>query len=441
MTDQSTVPSNIAALTELTKTRKKMERFSLYTVAAFTLLVFIAAFVIKIGGAVVAEGIITRQGQNIEVQHADGGAVEEVFITNGQRVSKGDLLIKLDGTEVEAEWQRLDRQRVELEVKLARLKSSRSSSDTIEYPQSEDELSASLEEILNVQGHVLSAEKAYLASERSRIRQRVSGAKAEQDALIGQVRANEARAELVKEEIRELSALVADGLVSRSRMTQLEREALEIDQRLEAFKYESTRLDNVMREARESMKVLEREATDRNWRETNDTEIQLADILQSLAVLSGRRERLIITAPETGRIHELMARNSEAVLQAGDTILTIVPEENARQIEVKVSPNDIDQIYAGQNVRLRFDTFDTADVEEFVGAVSNIAPDRSTDAITGLPFYAIEVAVEANNEEMIRLNPGSGSPVTAFFETGERSMLDYLLKPLSRSIARTFKEG
>ena len=129
------------------------------------------------------------------------------------------------------------------------------------------------------------------------------------------------------------------------------------------------------------------------------------------------------------------------VIAAGDPIMLIVPASDNLMVEVKVDPKDIDQVQFGQPVVLRFTSFNVRTTPELNGTVSRIAADTTTDQRTGQTYYLVRISMTADEIKRlgdVKLTPGM--PVEAFIETGERTMLSYLVKPLRDQLMRAFRE-
>jgi HlyD family secretion protein len=129
------------------------------------------------------------------------------------------------------------------------------------------------------------------------------------------------------------------------------------------------------------------------------------------------------------------------VIAAGDPIMLIVPESDNLLVEVKVDPEDIDQVQVGQPVVLRFSAFNVRTTPELNGAVVRIAADTTTDQRTGQSYYLVRISMTADEIKRlgdVKLMPGM--PVEAFIQTGERTMLSYLVKPLHDQLMRSFRE-
>jgi HlyD family secretion protein len=408
----------------------------------FAALLVVATFGIRISGGVTSEGQMIQSGENLVLQHLDGGLVAAVFVSDGETVAAGAPLLRLDGTELIAQNARLTRERLELDVRLARLQAALTGASSFAAPvlRGRDGASADTADIIRTQSEALKAERAALAAEVNRAARRAEGADAARADLRGQVDANIARQALIDREITDLTVLVDEQLVTRTRLTALQREALDIRQRLEALKLEDTRLQTEAAAARLDRTSLARRDTDELWREVEEAQRERARIGRELEATGARLGRLTLTAPAGGRVHELRVRNVGAAIDPGGLVMQIVPQDSAHQIRVRINPSDIDALSIGQKARLRFDTFETTGAPEFIGNVSSIAADRSSDIATGAPYYAVRIDVTGSERgRLARLNPGTGAPVTVLIETRKRSLAAYLVAPVAKAFSRMFE--
>jgi HlyD family secretion protein len=152
--------------------------------------------------------------------------------------------------------------------------------------------------------------------------------------------------------------------------------------------------------------------------------------------------RTDLRAPQDGTVFQSTANTVGGVIAAGDSVMLIVPEADNLMVEVKVDPKDIDEVQLGQPVLLRFSAFNTRTTPEINGTVARVAADTSTDQRTGQSYYLVRIAMTAGEikrlGDNVKLTPGM--PVEAFIQTGERTMIAYLLKPLHDQFMRAFRE-
>src|SRR6202034_750627 len=145
--------------------------------------------------------------------------------------------------------------------------------------------------------------------------------------------------------------------------------------------------------------------------------------------------------PQNGIVFQSTANTVGGVITAGDPVMLIVPETDTLLVEAKVDPKDIDQVQLGQPVVLRFSAFNMRTTPEVNAAVVRVAADTTTDQRTGQSYYLVRISMTADEIKRlgdVRLTPGM--PVEAFIQTGDRTMLSYLVKPLHDQLMRSFRE-
>ncbi len=152
-------------------------------------------------------------------------------------------------------------------------------------------------------------------------------------------------------------------------------------------------------------------------------------------------KRMTIRAPRSGFVHQLSVHTIGGVIASGEAVMMIVPKEDNLAIEVRVMPTDIDQLHVGQEVVLRFSAFNQRTTPELTGSISTMAADLTIDQTVGAQFYVVRI--DLPKQELKKLGANvlrPGMPVEAFIQTGERTALSYLIKPITDQIARAFRE-
>ena len=176
----------------------------------------------------------------------------------------------------------------------------------------------------------------------------------------------------------------------------------------------------------------------KDLRETND---KIGEFVERKVTAEDQLRRIDIRAPQDGMVLQSTVHTVGGVISAGDAIMMIVPQADNLSVEAKVNPQDIDQLQIGQKTLLRLSAFNQRTTPELNGVVSRVSPDTTTDQRTGQSYYTIRVSMPP--EEIARLGDVKlipGMPVEAFVQTGDRTMLSYLAKPLHDQLMRAFRE-
>ena len=181
-----------------------------------------------------------------------------------------------------------------------------------------------------------------------------------------------------------------------------------------------------------------------NWwvgKDLADTRAKISEFVERKVATDDQLKRVDIRAPQSGIVQQLTVHTVGGVIAAGDAIMLIVPDADTLMVEVKIAPQDIDQLYLGQVATLRFSAFNARTTPEIDGKVSLISADITQDQRTGISYYSAHITL--NVSEITRLGDVKlipGMPVVAFIKTSERTMLSYLTKPLRDQAERAFKE-
>ena len=419
---------------------KRVAQLGFAVCAGFLGLLFVSAWFLRIDGAVVSPAHVISMGNNRIVQHPDGGSIRELLVENGTQVEAGDVLVVLDSQPVEADFNVATFRQLELRVKLARLKALLEEDDAFEF----NWLRTSggnprLEKIIATQEKLFNASREAFLSRTSVLKDRIAFLRSEIAALESQMQTVGRQLGVIERQLAEVTPLVKDQLVAKSREWQLMRDQIAAQEQIDSMKVIRVRTESSLNDAENELSQLINVHREKLTAEIEETETELQSVDQSYAQLSDRLTRLEITAPVSGLVHNLQFRNEQAVIQPGQPIMEIVPLNEGYELMARVSPADIDQVATGQPARLRFDAFDSRSTPELSGIVTKISADRLTDDATGQVYF--EVSIDLDERELDRLGPVdtlSGMPVTAMLRTRDRSLLSYLVQPVEQQVARAF---
>jgi HlyD family secretion protein len=433
----------------MTSPRSTQRAIRAHLVAIAAVAVFIVAGIGVIGattelaGAVIAPGTLVVQSNVKKVQHPSGGIVGELAVHDGSQAQAGELLIRLDATIAQANLAMVEKSLNELFARRARLDAERDGADALELPE-ELQQSAHQPDVARViagERKLFELRRQAQEGQKAQLRERIAQLKDEVRGYTDQVAAKQKEIEFIGKELEGVRDLWQKNLVPITRVTALERDSARL---------EGERGQLIATIAQGKGKVSETELQiiqlDQNLR--SDVAKELADIRAKVAELAERKitamdqlQRIDIRAPQSGVVHQLSVHTKGAVISAGEQIMLIVPEHDDLVVEVRVDPQKIDQVKLGQTAALRFPGFNQRSTPELNGRVSRIGADTIEDQRSGQPYYLVRIAMSA--EEIGRLDGLKlvpGMPVEAFIRTDERTMLSYLLKPLTDQARRAFRE-
>jgi HlyD family secretion protein len=398
----------------------------------------------EIAGAVVTSGFLVVESDVKKVQHPTGGVVGELNVKDGDDVQAGQVLIRLDDTQTRANLAIIEKSLDELAARQARDEAERDGVNSVVFPpdllaRSDDPVVARLtkgEERLFVTRHQgREGRKSQLNEQIAQMQEQIRGIEAQEDAKTKEIEWN-------AKELEGVRGLWEKNLVQFGRLTELERDTA----RLQG---ERGQLIAAAAQAKGKITEIQMQILQVDQDLATDVGKELADIRAKTSELGEKRvaaqdmlKRIEIRAPQTGKVHELSVHTVGGVISPGEPIMLIVPDADALTVEVRVSPQDIDQISVGQAAGLRFTAFNQRSTPELTGQVLRVSADVVVDPKTGVSFFTARIAVlpeEIAKLGSVRLVPGM--PVEAFIRTNERTVLSYLVRPLYDQMMKAFRDS
>jgi HlyD family secretion protein len=397
----------------------------------------------QFSGALIAPGQIVVESNVKKVQHPTGGVVGEVRARDGDKVKAGDIVVRLDDTVTKANLAIVTKNLDAALTRAARLEAEQRGFDKIKFPpqllaRADDPdaaaVMASETKLFEVRVNGRIGQKAQLHERITQLNDEIAG-------LTAQEKAKDQESALVEKELAGVRQLYEQRLVQLSRLTTLERDAARLN---------GERAQYIAAMAQAKGKITENELqiiqvdkdmvseVSKDLRETND---KIGELIERKVTAEDQLRRVDIRAPQDGIVEQSNVHTVGGVITAGDTLMLIVPQTDDLQVEAKVNPQDIDKLQVGQQTLLRLSAFNQRTTPELNGVVSRVSPDVTTDQRTGQSYYTIRVSMPP--EEIARLGEVKlipGMPVEAFVQTGERTLLSYLMKPLSDQLMRAFRE-
>ncbi|MEO1152111.1 MAG: HlyD family type I secretion periplasmic adaptor subunit [Pseudomonadota bacterium] len=401
--------------------------------------------VAPIDGAVAAGGQIVVEGNRKAVQHLEGGTVAELMVREGKQVRKDDILVRLDDTVQKANLSLVDGQLAELYARRARLAAERDGLDAITAPDGVASVLATplFGEKLRGQRNLFEARASTIRTQISLLEERVVQQRERISGLRVQIRSLNSQIAIITKEIDSLRDLLADGLVTRNRFNELERESERLAGERGALTAGIAEAQSVISEARLEIERLSETRREEAITELREVEGSISELEERRIAAADAYERTLIRAPEAGRVLGLSVHTVGGVIAPGAPLMEIVPEATSLQVSAKIAPQDVDKVQSGQSTLVRFSAFGSRRTPETQGNVKTISADSIVDEITGAPYYLVIIDLPPSEQlqDILRGNlllPGM--PVETFIKTGKRPAISYLLKPLLDSFARSMRE-
>ena len=426
--------------------RESIRRYTIAGVAVvafLTLGVGVWATTVEIAGALIAPGTIVVESNIKKVQHPTGGVVGELRVKDGDRVKVGDMLVRLDDTITRANLAIVTKTLTELYARKARLSAERDSSDRVKFP---DELMQQADrpeiaEVLGAETKLFELRRSARAGQKSQLRERINQAEEEIIGFASQKAAKEKEVDFIQHELTGVRDLYQKNLVPITRLNQLEREATRLGGERGQLVAATAQAKGKIAELQLQIIQVDQDLSSEVAKEMREIDGRIGEFVERKVSALDQLKRTDIRSPQDGTVFQSTVHTVGGVIPAGEPIMMIVPDSDRLTIEAKVNPQDIDKVALGQSATLRFSAFNMRTTPEIFGTVSQISADITTDQRTNQSYYTIRIAMPP--EQVARLGNVKlvpGMPVEAFVKTDDRTVMSYLVKPLSDQINRAFRE-
>lgn len=399
----------------------------------------------QISGAIIAPGRIEVDQNRQVVQHPDGGVVSAIEVKEGDKVSIGQVLIRLDPTDLQSELSIIENQLAELMARRGRLEAERDGRDTLKFDPLLIEISAQNSDaadlmtgqksLFEAREQTVAAEIDQLDKRRGQISNQIDGIEAQQVALARQL-------ELIEMELTDQQSLLDRGLAQATRVLGLQREQARLSGTMGDLAAQKAEAEGRITEIEISILKLGTDRREEAITTLRDLQFRELELREQRRALIEQMGRLDIPAPVSGVVYNLQVFAQRSVIRPADPVLFIVPQDRPLVINARVDSIHVDKLFVGQEVTLRFSALDQRTTPELFGRVTQISADAFEDEATRASYYRAEIVLSEG--EQARLPEGStlipGMPVEAFIRTADRTPLAYLVKPFTDYLAKAFRE-
>ncbi len=421
-------------------------------IGAWALALGVAAFFAWAGFAPLDEGVpaagsVVLDTKRKAVQHLSGGIVKTVLVREGDAVAAGQPLIELDAAVAQANYEAVRQRYLSLRATEGRLEAEQAGAHAIRFHPDllaaarDPKLGAQVAAQMVAQEQLFASRRAALEADLHAIEEGIQGHKGSIAAYRGMLDNRGAQLALIKEELANTRGLVREGYAPRNRQLELERMVADAHSAMADLQGNLVRAHRAIGEAQQ--RALQRRSEYRQ-----ETATQLAEVLrevqadaQKFRAAGEELERMVIRAPAEGHVVGLEAQSVGAVIQPAQRLMDIVPAGETLMLEARVPPHLIDRIHESQPVDARFASFSHSPQLVVEGRIVTVSADLLTDPHTQTSYYLARVAVTPEGMKALGkrvLQPGM--PVELVFKTGERSLLTYLLHPLTKRVAASMTE-
>jgi HlyD family secretion protein len=401
------------------------------------------AVVMPLSAAVMVAGTLVVESDVKKVQHPTGGVIAQILVHDGMHVKEGELVARLNEVQVGANLQVIMKQLDEARMRIARLTAER---DGMDEPKLPHELATrtgdkDIEQLIMSENSLFKARASARQSQKELLRGHIGQLGEEIEGLKAQIKSKGTQLDLIASELRGVQSLYDKQLVPLTRLTALQREAARLDGEREQLVSTIAETRSKISEAELQIIRIDqdlRAEVTKDLRESQDKESELTE--RSVAA-QDQMNRIDLRAPTSGVVHQLAVHTIGGVIGPAEVIMEIVPDSDNLQVQARLSPKDIDQVLVGQKTLVRLSAFNQRTTPQLNGVVSYVSADLSHDKQTDAAYYTLRVTLPG--AELRRLNDlqlVSGMPAELFLQTGSRTMMSYLLKPITEQMQRTFSE-
>ncbi len=396
-------------------------------------------------GAIIAPGMVKVFGNKKVIQHLEGGIVDKVFVKEGDRVKKGQLLIRLKNEKIDAQIALLQGR---LDFKLAeraRLKAESLMKPEIEWPKEllERKDDPKVKAVMNEEEAIFVSRRNDLLNKISLYKKQIEQLKRQKEGIKAQLVAEKEIYRTLKEELSAKEDLFKKNYIDKAQILELRRKVAEAKGKIEAFRHDMAQIDQRIGQIRLQILNEKNKYKEEAVSELRKVTDEIFSLKEQLRPLIDAKKRLDITSPIDGVVLNIRVHPGErAVIRPGEPIMEIVPENSKMVIEVRIKTKDIANVYKGQNARVQLTAFDRRTTPPVNGKVIYVSPDKLTIRTSRgvYSYYIAYVQVDKNELKKYGAYLYPGMPAVCYLTTRKRTIIDYVLEPLIKVAERSLRE-
>jgi HlyD family secretion protein len=402
------------------------------------------AAITEIGGAVLGTGTVVVESNVKKVQHQTGGIVGEIRVKNGDQVKAGDLLMRLDETVTGANLELIHKQLDETAVRASRYEAERDGLDNVPEPElfAGRDKDLTVQKILNGERTLFKSRQESRDSQKVQLNERKKQFDEQIKGLEVQIEAKGREIELIGQELKSLEGLEAKQLVTTSKMVSMRREKARLSGEHGALISSVAETKGKITETATQIMRVDQDFRAELLKEMRDNQAKEGELIQKRIAAEDQLKRVDIIAPQSGLVHQLTVHTVGGVVNAGEPIMLIVPENDRLVIDAKIQPQDIERIQGAKTAMLRFTAFNSRTTPEVEAELTGISSDRIDDKQTQESYYMARLVLAKGEAAKLgadkKLVPGM--PVDVQIATESRTALSYLVKPLTDQIEKAFQD-
>ena len=413
-----------------------------YAIVIFTFVVLggWSAFA-KLDSAVTAPGFIAEENSRKSVQHLEGGIIKEILIREGEHVDAGQVLFRMDATQPQANLDLQENQLGSLLAQEARLTAERDRLSAIAWPEEIKVRSdqPTVKQAIADQAKQFADRQASLHGQIDVLQSKIAQFKTEIEGLRVERDATKQQLQYIVQELTDLNYLLEENLVQKSRVLALDREKSRLEGVIGRSITDEAKAETQIGETKLQIDQVQHKFDEEVASTILDVRQKINDAREKLHVARDIARRIEVTAPVSGTAQNLKVFTIGGVIKPGEVLLEVVPDHDALIVQAHVSPHDMDRMWPGMLAEVRFTSFKTSVLPIISGRVQSVSRDRLMDETNRQPYFLAQVIVDDIPTEL-RDHLVAGMPADLVFPTGERTVLNYLIRPLQDRMNSAFRE-
>ncbi len=397
----------------------------------------------RLDSAVVASGVVTLESSRKVIQHFEGGMIAQIPVHEGEHVTQGQLLIKLADTQSLASADVAQNQLYFLIAQEARLVAERDRADDITFPpQLLDKIDQPIvKHAIDDQRKQFVERRASIAGQVAILQSRIKQFETEIGGLAVERAATERQLEFINSELVDLRGLLEKNLVQKSRVLAMDREKSRLEGVVGRSTADSAKAQNGIGQAQLEIEQTYKKFAEEVSGQILDTRQKIADQREKVTVSQDVLHRTEIRAPRNGTIQNLRVTTVGGVIRASEPLMELIPDNDDMVINVQVSPTDIDVIQSDMRAEVRFSAFHGTILPVITGRITSVSRDRIVDEQSKQPYFLARIVVDEKElPQLVKDHITAGMSAEVIVPTGERTVIDYLTRPLKNRMSTTFRE-
>ena len=395
--------------------------------------------------AVLASGKVTVHSQRKEVQSLQAGRVGTIDVENGDSVQRGDVLVTLDDTRARAGLMILEDSLFYAQVTEVRVQAEMDGSAVVVFPEAlkvQADNNLRFQKVLQLQGRLFNERQRSYQGKINIVGQRIEKIREQIGGLEGLKKASDKRLAVVREELAGFTQLLKNGYIQKVTVNASLKEEAELEGKISECIADIAEAGASITEARLEILHMEQDRREQLVEDLNSTRAQINDLVERVRASRYMLEQLEVLAPADGVIVDRQIHTEGGVVQAGETLMELVPQRDALIIEARLNPMDVDQVHRGQPARIQLTAFPQRTTPQLEGQVIYASADSLVDDVSREPYYLVHIEVDGKELKKLgarHLQPGM--PADIMITTGTRTAFEYLTQPLRDSFNKAWRES